>query len=733
MEPGALDIIFVADARFPGGTSTALVNEIRAAHSAGFTAGLLHVAGPVLKRAHPFHPQIRALIESKAIQLLDPLRDANCHMVIVHHPMLFPRPLRHTIGLNAQACVLVAHHPARDAAGAEQYDIRQQCDAIERSLGLKPLVAPVGPNVRASLADAKVLLTKSDWHNLVDPNQWWRKFRPFGDPIVIGRHARPDPLKWPDSRRDTLNAWPDDPAYRIEILGGGAFLKELLGGWPANWRVRDFGSCDVRAFLHSLDAFVYFHSSRWVEAFGYSVLEALACGLPVILPESFRPLFEDGALYTMPQGVTQCLGLLAADQRMQRRQRESALAVVRRRFAITQFAPRLKDQFGLTARRGRLVTVPRVMAAVPRKPRIALLMSSNGVGLGHLTRLMAIARKLPSDIRPVFFTLSRAARLAVGAGYLVEHTSFHRYIATTPERWNTVLARELSLALDFYDPEVLVFDGNVPYAGLLLALQSRTQVRKLWIRRGFWRADEGGILKRAKHFDAIVEPNDLAQERDDGPTARLRNTILTVDPVLMIDPTERLSRWAARRKLGIGLGQRAVMLQLGSGNNFDFSEKRHRILSRLLADPSVVVIELCSPIADALEEPKPLGARHRQLRLYPAYRFSRAFSAAIVAAGYNSFHECLYGAIPTLFVANLAGEMDRQDLRALHASSKEWGIDGTNASGIALDQLVDRLMDAHEQHRMRRNLSELSLPRGAAQIAQLIEEFAFSAHLRAAE
>jgi len=45
-----LDILFVADVRFEGGTSTALAVEIRAAARAGFKTGLLAVKGPLLRR-----------------------------------------------------------------------------------------------------------------------------------------------------------------------------------------------------------------------------------------------------------------------------------------------------------------------------------------------------------------------------------------------------------------------------------------------------------------------------------------------------------------------------------------------------------------------------------------------------------------------------------------------------------------------------------------------------------
>ena len=87
----------------------------------------------------------------------------------------------------------------------------------------------------------------------------------------------------------------------------GAFLGELLGAIPANWDCLAFGAVPPQTFLGSLDAYVYFHSSAWIEAFGRNVLEALATGLPVILPASFKLLFREAAIYGEPAHVQDIL------------------------------------------------------------------------------------------------------------------------------------------------------------------------------------------------------------------------------------------------------------------------------------------------------------------------------------------------------------------------------------------------------------------------------------------
>ena len=71
---------------------------------------------------------------------------------------------------------------------------------------------------------------------------------------------------------------------------------------------------DPREFLAQLDFFVYYHHPAWLEAFGRNILEALASGLPAILPAHFRSLFSDAAIYAEPAEVPSVVNQLYADR-----------------------------------------------------------------------------------------------------------------------------------------------------------------------------------------------------------------------------------------------------------------------------------------------------------------------------------------------------------------------------------------------------------------------------------
>jgi UDP:flavonoid glycosyltransferase YjiC (YdhE family) len=72
------------------------------------------------------------------------------------------------------------------------------------------------------------------------------------------------------------------------------------------------------------------------------------------------------------------------------------------------------------------------------------------------------------------------------------------------------------------------------------------------------------------------------------------------------------------------------------------------------------------------ERRQDLPAHVRRLSTFPVPRYLAAFDLAVSAAGYNSFHELLSLAVPTVFVPNENPMMDAQELRALWAERQGW-------------------------------------------------------------
>lgn len=719
------DIVFVADGRFEGGTSSALIVEIRAAARAGFRTGLLLVKGPILGYPAPLHPEIRALLDCGLTERIDPESRLSAGLVLIHHPNMLDNPFMPRPRITTGRTIVVLHHPAYDGNGRLQYDIAAVSEHCRAAFGDLPHLAPVSAIVRQSLAaDLKpwMMPTEEDWSNLIDPDEWpARTDRPVEAKLIIGRHARAHIQKWPDTFGVARQVYPTDAErYEIRILGGGPFLEKQYGHLPENWKVKPFSHTGVAEFLRELDFYVYFHSSGWSEAFGRTILEALTVGLVTVLPEHFRPMFGDAALYAAPRDVRALLEAHAADPALYRAQSEKARAFVKAHFDVALYGDRVRRHLGDAPQpEASDIVLP------PLPSRNILFMSSNGIGLGHVTRQLAIAGRLQSDLSPVFLTMSYGLRLLEEAGYPALHLAHHRMHGAANEDWNGILAEEVFDVFTHVRPRVFVYDATAVFRGVANALVLFPQMFSVWIRRPMWREEHRPFLAFTERFDAVIEPGELADSFDYGPTREERSRVLRVGPVLQITPSQRLNADEARAALGIEPGMRIVALQLGAGSNFDMLPVRERLLDLLLADEDVVVLEFRSPITVEAEEVQPRNERHRVTRLYPIFRYSTAFHAAVMAAGYNTFHENVLGGVPTLFVPNEADEMDLQFNRAHWAELNGLGLTLRRDFDLPIaGELVERLLDAGENEAIRRRAHALRWVNGADEIARYIEDHA---------
>ena len=719
MAGAPFDIVLLSDFRFPGGTASAISEEIKANAEVGYRTGLLPLEATNLTYPFPLNPKIRTLIDAGLAQILDPDEQIDARLAIIHSPHVMRhlplRPLR----IRADQRLLVVHHPPFDADGTPYYDVGAVHLHADEILGDSVLWAPVGDKVRAQFAllETAPPLLGWDWHDIIDVEAWRapRPPRTEGRP-AIGRHSRPDPRKWPDTREQVLAAYPDDPRFRVRILGGGQFLSALVGLYPRNWEVLPFGAVAPAAFLATIDFFVYFHHRRWVEAFGCTIAEAMASGALVILPHHFEPLFGDAAVYAEPTQVRAEVIRLHADRAAFKARTEAACALVRGRFSHAAHRERVASLIGEPGRSRH------TLGARPSqpKPRRVLFFSSNGVGMGHLTRLLAIAKRCRAPVTPVFVTMSQAFGVSATCGYLTEYLPYHDHLGVDVNSWNKHLHQELNELIRFYDANVVVCDFNSPFQGVLDAIRDNPQTWFVWCRRGMWRPGAGAkFIERERHFHAILEPRDLAGAFDEGLTATSRDRTRTVAPIRLLGDDELLPRAEARRDLGLDAALPAVIVQLGSGNNYDYVSFQKLTLEHLARRPEVQIVVAEWLMSEASADLPPGVIRARR---FPLARWFHAFDAAVSAVGYNSYHELIFSGLPSLFVPNENPAQDDQLTRARYAERHGLGYCVRTRDLYQLKPTLDRLLDPQKQAAIRARCAALDAENGAGAAAIMIEE-----------
>ena len=354
--------------------------------------------------------------------------------------------------------------------------------------------------------------------------------------------------------------------------------------------------------------------------------------------------------------------------------------------------------------------------------RRILFVTSNGTGLGHLTRSMAIARRLDPAVEPFVITFSAAAPVVREQGFPVEYiASYDRPGAGTDLSWTFRARDRLRVAVGELEPEVVVFDGTHPYERLLPALRS-TGARIVWCRRAMWRPDaDTAPLHRTHLFDAVLEPGELDPATDAGPTASRRREAHAVDPIVLLDPSELEDRAGAERALGLEPGKRHVLVQLGQGTGV--REATARCVRRLAAMPGVQAAALASHLA-ALDD-VPDGVVRLE-GTYPIARHFAAFDAAVSAAGYNAFHELIAARVPALFVP-ITRQTDDQAARARGAVDRGVGLAVAGPEDPELDRRLDELLDPRREPKLAGALEGVGPWDGAEQAARWLEGLAAAA------
>ena len=725
-----VDVLLVSDCRFPGGTGSAIAEEIKAASQRGYSIGIISLEAPNLSVPLPINPRIRTLIDAGRCVLLPPEVSVRARLAIIHNPYVVSRLPHAPTRVRADERFLVVQHPPFSADGTPYYDLTQAQLIAEEILDGRVTWAPVGPRVREQFQGRgdSPPLSDFDWYNVIDTTAWTAdRDPPNNGRRVMGRHGRPDARKWPETRETILTVYPEDPRFKVRILGGGPFLKSIMGSYPENWEVLPFNAIDPARFLREVDIFVYYHHPKWIEAFGCAIAEAMASGLPCILPRHFADLFGEAATYAEPENAAQAAFALCEDPAGYRRQSEAARTAAASRFSHDTHVRRLQKLIGEP--RTKLATTQPLKVFAGAPARRAIFVSINGVGMGHLTRLLAIARRLPESIQPIFVTMSQAIGVVREFGYLAEYIPFHEHLHCDVRAWNRFLTQELNEIIRFYDAKVLLFDGNAAFQGVIDACDANPNVWSVWCRRAMWQPGVGAtFIEREKHFDAVLEPQELAEDFDTGLTRHSRGRARVVGPIRLLDDHELLPREVARRELGLEGSGPAVLVQLGSGNNFRYDVAQWRLFESLRERGDVQVVA-----AEWLMAKRSLdaGGQIRAIRTYPLSRYFRAFDASISAVGYNSYHELVHAKIPTLFIPNENPRQDNQLARARFAERHGFGICVRTQEVYRLRRALDRLLDPAECQLMAEACARFARSNGAVEAAKMIEELAFMLRTKA--
>lgn len=318
-------------------------------------------------------------------------------------------------------------------------------------------------------------------------------------------------------------------------------------------------------------------------------------------------------------------------------------------------------------------------------PKI-LFITSNGSGMGHLSRCLAIASQVQRDgCLTAILTMSTAYRVVREAGYPV---MYHPSSAAGPWSiavWNRIFARNLHRIVKCGRPDVIVFDGTAVYKGVT-QVSRRLEIPLVWLRRGLWKEE----VSREQYdnpfnvADHVVVPGEVH-----GPLASEQSDINYVGPISQANQLSILDPTDAKRALGLDPFKRFILVQVGTAKIEDRSAVEVALEaikdSKMPLEPVVLV----SPIA--AHNPVVPGATVIHGR-YPLVPYLKAFDLAICSAGYNSVHENLGVGLRAIYIPNSSTVTDDQEARAKMVEKYGMGkvAKDTQEIRIALDEFQCR-------------------------------------------
>ena len=674
------DVIIAGDLTTPGDRSLRIALEVEHYRAQCAKVGLFHAGSK--QPGRPLAAELAACVRRGGAIGMVAGATASCRLLIIHAPSELD-PDADLSCLSAGKLITVVYQQADYAPDSVRKWAR--CDVQH--------CAPVSRTVRR-LAPSGVMLTRGSWRPPV-------VVRPAAS--LSHRTARhPLAIGWLTRGSAALPAFDatEREVFAISLDGSRHPLVD-------EGRVIDVDGWNVAPsrLLERFAAFAFFPDEDDPDPGPEALIaRAIDLGRPVALPSHLEARVGPGPIYcAQEEAITRLTGAMTSNaggagaDGSSARPTSRALPVVR-----GSYPERSGD-------------------AVDADGRPVLFVVGGSTGIGHTTRLLAIARRMRPGIPVIFACQAHTLSAIEKFGYVAEHIPSASYTGAELDRWNDWLRQRIDQLLDEHDPSLVVFDGNHLYPGLARSIASRPDCRLAWVRRGLWGKTQSPYIANTVWCDLVIEPGELPGQPDEGITALRKVEALGVDPIRLVDHTELLSRADACAALGLDPKAPAVILQLGANSVGETVSILRRVLDELQKQPK---LQICVAEFDGLEPEIGYFPGVIYVRGFPLSQYLRAFDFAISAAGYNTFHEAIGLNLPTIFIPNRDPTMDDQAGRATFAQDRgaAFEIDADDLSD--LPNLVHLLLEPKGRNFLSQNCQSLRRPNGAIEAARALERLA---------
>jgi predicted glycosyltransferase len=284
-------------------------------------------------------------------------------------------------------------------------------------------------------------------------------------------------------------------------------------------------------------------------------------------------------------------------------------------------------------------------------PRI-LFYAVNGLGLGHVTRLLAIAHSVRArcpDAQILFLTTSDADWVIYRAGFAAIKVPSRSILPTAkikPAVYNKLVQSVVMNAVSAFNPAILVADTFPAGASQELLPTLTWDMRRAFVFRAQKpeRANDAFFQAALTHYDICIAPHEEGTE-----TIPVPPTVKAVftGPIIIRSAGDAHDRATARRLLGLPQDVPLAYISFGGGGDSEASQAAAIAIEG--ARQAAWEVAVAEPPLSLAASPKS-GADVYSVRHYPMAEMLPAFDAAVSAAGYNTVAELMHFGIPSILL-----------------------------------------------------------------------------------
>jgi predicted glycosyltransferase len=358
-------------------------------------------------------------------------------------------------------------------------------------------------------------------------------------------------------------------------------------------------------------------------------------------------------------------------------------------------------------------------------PRVVFY-AVNGLGLGHVTRLLAIARALrrqSPEAEILFITSSEADGVIYREGFAAVKLPSKTIREQCGLGRGTYLKMAQSVtwsALSSFNPDVLVVDTYPSGSFEELIPVLRWRQKNVFVFREQRREtfQSNLLLATLPLYDLLIVPHDDVGQVGDLPEPEKARA---VGPILIRERHELLPRPAARRALGLPEDGLLFYGSFGGGGDPEAARALELTTQAIRSLPDAHLVLGAGPLLR--EVPKAgagvtvLGGRYPMLDVLPA------FDGAVAAAGYNTVHELMFAGIASTLVP-FGRVLDDQESRARSLADAGACLLCAPLTESGIREAVGRLADAGTRAQLSRCSREVVKNNGATTAARAILEVA---------